>query len=112
MNEIDLNNEIVEWHKQTFPDCTMESQLLKLDEELKEAATAPSISEKEKEFADVYIVSLVLARRFDSAIGHEFFKNMNVMDSHKLLQCVEKKMVINRNRKWIKVGGVYRHEGY
>ena len=42
------DKKIVNWHKKTFPDCTIESQLAKLDEELKEVVEAQRNGEKEK----------------------------------------------------------------
>ena len=108
-----LDDKIVEWHKNTFPDATLESQLLKLDEELKEVVDAQRNGEKEKsydELADVYIVSLVLAKRFDSTTGKYFLGLLEEHPAPESLKRVEKKMEINAKRKWIKKDGVYRHD--
>lgn len=105
-----LNSEIVEWHKKTFPDCTHESQLLKLDEELKEVAECVLKSESsQEELADAYIVALVLAKRYRSTIGG-YFVGLYSAKKTVLWENVKKKMEINKRRKWHKVNGVYRHD--
>ena len=107
------DDKIVEWHTKTFPDATLDSQLLKLDEELKEVVDAQRNGEKEKsydELADVYIVSVVLAKRFDSITGKYFLGLLEEHPAQESLKRVEKKMKINAKRKWIKKNGVYRHD--
>ena len=71
------NEKIVKWHKQTFPNATLETQLRKVEDELREmdeAARAfledgtklqPAIDET----ADVWISAVVLRERFESCIG-------------------------------------------
>ena len=44
------DDKIIEWHKETFPDATLESQLLKLDEELKEVVDAQRENKKEHSY--------------------------------------------------------------
>lgn len=110
MNIEQLNEEILEWHKTTFPLCTVESQLLKLDEELKEVIECVLKSESsQEELADAYIVSLVLAKRYKSTIGG-YFVGLFSKEYTALWENVKKKMEINKMRKWKKVEGVYRHE--
>ena len=107
------DKKIVNWHKKTFPDCTYESQLAKLDEELKEVVEAQRNGEKEHsydELADVYIVSTVLKERFDSTIGKYFIGLLNEHPSPESLKRVDRKMDINQKRTWQKVNGVYRHK--
>lgn len=107
------DKKIVAWHKKTFPDCTFESQLAKLDEELKEVVDAQRNGEKEKsydELADVYIVSLVLAKRFNSTTGKYFLGLLNEHPAPESLKRVDRKMDINAKRTWCKVNGVYRHK--
>lgn len=107
------DKKIVDWHKKTFPDCTLESQLAKLDEELNEVVEAQRNGEKEKsydELADVYIVSLVLAKRFDSMIGKYFIGLLEEHPAPESLKRVDRKMEVNRKRTWYKVNGVYRHK--
>ena len=62
------DNEIVEWHIKTFPNCTVEEQADKVGEEIHEMIMA-IVNEESKEriaeeVADVYIASLVLKERF------------------------------------------------
>jgi hypothetical protein len=107
------DKKIVNWHKKTFPDCTLESQLAKLDEELKEVVDAQRSGEKEKsydELADVYIVSTVLKERFDSTIGKYFIGLLNENPAPESLKRVDRKMNVNSKRTWTKVNGVYRHK--
>ena len=94
--------EIVEWHKKTFPDATFESQILKLEEELFEY----NKSYDEEELADVLIVSIVLAKRFKSQIGYDIFAYYYDKCCDEL---IIEKMKINKKRTWHKVNGVYRH---
>ena len=106
-------DKIVNWHKKTFPDCTYESQLAKLDEELKEVVDAQRNGEKEKSYneaADVYIVSVVLFGRFKSTIGAYFIGFLEEYQVPELSKRVDRKMDINKKRTWQKVNGVYRHK--
>ena len=108
-----LNKDIVAWHKKTFPDCTIESQLLKLDEEIKEVVASRKegrIADTYEEIADVYIVSVVLAKRYKSAIGKYFVNLVKEYPVPNLPVRVEKKMEINKKRVWVKIRGVYRHK--
>jgi hypothetical protein len=113
MTELEkLKKEIVEWHKQTFPDCTLEAQLLKLDEELSEVVEdqrAGKIEESHEELADAYIVALVLAKRYNSMIGKYF---VGLAEEHPVpafVSRVKDKMEINKRRTWHKQNGVYHH---
>ena len=104
---------IVEWHKKTFPDCTYESQLAKLDEELKEVVEAQRnrlIENSFDELANVYIVSTVLKERFNSTIGAYFTLLLNEHPVPSLFERVDRKMDANQKRTWHKVNGVYRHK--
>ena len=108
-----VDEDIVEWHKKTFPDVTMDSQLKKLDEEIGELCEAIKAGVKNhavKEVADVYIVSRVLADRFNSWIGNYFLGLLDEYPVPRMMSEVEKKMEINKNRIWHKVDGVYRHK--
>lgn len=108
-----LNSEIVEWHKKTFPDCTYESQLAKLDEELNEVSEAQKKGNYEHSFdelADVYIVATVLKERFNSAIAKYFLAWEDGWQTPSLFERVDRKMEVNQKRTWQKVNGVYRHD--
>ena len=110
MNKLDCN--IVSWHKRAFPNATLESQLLKLEEEVREVTEAQSrgdIDNVHKEMADVYIVSVVLDKRFDSVIGRYFLWLTNAYPIPRLKELVGYKMEINKSRNWVCKDGVYRH---
>lgn len=105
------DKDIVDWHIKTFPDADLPSQLMKLEEELKEFYEAIHKKDNKsirQELADVYIVCIVLRNRYKSYVGlyilHHFFF------SDKTMKCVYKKMDINVQRTWVKVNGVYRHK--
>lgn len=103
---------IAEWHKITFPEATLESQLLKLDEELKEVVAAQRAREFEhsyNELADVYIVACSLKIRFNSTIGSYFVGLIEEKLSPNLQARIDKKMDENLKRKWEFKNGVYRH---
>lgn len=108
-----IDDEILEWHKKTFPKADIKSQLLKLDEELKEVVDAHKNGETEKaydELADVYIVSLVLEKRFNSTIGAYFIGLLQEHPAPELMKRVKNKMKINKKRTWHEENGVYRHD--
>ena len=109
---MELEQEITEWHKKTFPDVTMQELLLKLEEELAELFDAINVKaeiteQAMEEQADVYIVSVALMERFNSRIGLHFYS----MDytNKELMKAVRNKMEINKQRTWHKVDGQYRH---
>lgn len=101
------DEEIVEWHKKTFPDCTAQEQADKVGEEIHELIMAFVNEEKKEriaeEVADVYIASLVLEKRFGIKTSL-FLSRLGKEDS------IKKKMDENAKRTWVKVNGVYRHK--
>lgn len=108
-----IDNDILSWHKKTFPDVKLEGMLLKLDEELGELVEAikkEDEAEELKETADLYIVARILNDRFNSYIGAFFLGMIHNSEVKNLEQAVEKKMEINRKRKWNIKNGVYKHE--
>ena len=108
-----LDKEIVEWHKKTFPKATIENQLLKLDEEIGELCDAikqGSDNHAVKEMADVYIVARVLSDRFKSQIGNYFLGLIDEYPVPHLIDEVKKKMETNKNRVWEYKNGVYHHK--
>lgn len=109
-----LDGIISGWSLKTFPDLTIEQQLLKLESELEEFEISEEGEKSLEELADVYIVCTILERRFNSRIGKALKEtiatllqdNMNV-----LIEAVEAKMDINYKRKWHKTeDGEYRHD--
>lgn len=80
---------------------------------MKEVVDAQRENKKEHsydELADVYIVSIVLEKRFKSTIGSYFVGLLMENPAPESLKRIEKKMQINSKRKWIKKDGVYRHD--
>lgn len=103
---------IVKWHKETFPDATKESQLLKLEEEIREVLEARRKNDLAllyEELSDVYIVCVTLDKRYDSYIGKFFllvFDELGIDVS----RGAEEKMKVNCSRNWVKnEKGTYRH---
>ena len=87
------DKDIVEWHKKTFPLCTIEEQAQKVKEEIQEVINtlinADGTDRYIEEVADVYIATLVLKQRFG-------------VDLHlPILEAIDKKMDINVKRKWV-----------
>lgn len=101
-------DEIVQWHKETFPDVKKSGQTKKLEEELTEWYK----SFDKLELADVLICSAVLWQRFNCQIGHAIYVYGQKI-ANELLEypsdLMSKKMVINKKRNWQKIDGVYRH---
>lgn len=102
------DKDIVEWHKKTFPDADLHSQLMKLEEELKEYKEAYNDIKKRQELADVYIVCLVLRKRYKSYIGLFILQHFFISD--RTMEYVYAKMDVNSKRTWVKINGVYRHK--
>lgn len=103
-----LEKEIIEWHTKTFPDATMEGQLIKLEEEMNEFLNSETKEEKLKEAADIYIVLCGL-KRWNSLIGN-FVKDFWFLPTISLYNAVVEKMNKNKARIWAKTTeGTYHH---
>lgn len=108
-------NTIIEWHEQTFPDATLEGQEQKWQDERREWEDTSYGSRYElEELADMVIVCCGIMR-FDYTEGFCYLTStlckIGVMayNGTDLWRAVEKKMAINRNRKWDKKNGNYQH---
>ena len=106
---------IIEWHEQTFPDATLEGQIEKwFDEEREFMKTILGTEEEIYELADLVIVSAGIMR-FNYGWGFDFLsrtlEHMRNVDyiGNALWEVVERKMEINRNRKWGKIGNKFQH---
>ena len=116
--------EIARWNKETFPDATVDGQILKLAEEFEEMrdeieAGEFSMSEK----ADCFIVAAALKERFNNALGRfvldyliEEMTDESEAIAAEYFEAIEKKMEINKRRaaekRWKKMpDGSYKHEG-
>jgi hypothetical protein len=102
---------IILWHEQTFPDATLEGQLQKYQDELQEFAES---NKDITELADMFIVACGICR-FSLARGMTAFWKVADLAAGILLvkeqfdAAVNKKMQINRNRKWTIGKGNYQH---
>ena len=116
--------EIAKWNKETFPDATVDGQILKLSEEfdeLKEAVLNGTLTEVEK--ADCFIVAAALNERFGNELGRfvlfrlvEEMTDQSEAIAAEYFEAIEKKMEINKRRaaekRWKKMpDGRYKHEG-
>lgn len=97
---------IGEWHAVTFPDATLDTQLLKLEEEMKEYNANPCVEEA----ADIYIVACALAYRYQSAVGMAVL-NSNQGKDLAFFKALAAKMDKNMKRSWAQTTpGYYKHE--
>lgn len=108
---------IAKWHKKTFPKATLESQLLKLNEELIELKKCKNRHSDAflEEVADCIIVACALAARYHSPVGNltlaSLWPDKNDLDMAAIISLhVDLKMEKNLRRTWKKEKGVYRHE--
>jgi hypothetical protein len=109
---------IILWHEQTFPDATQEGQIDKYFKEEAEFLTAMEIgsfNEAINEMADCFIVAcgigrfdIILAARFMGRVFNMFANDAGFTKTT-LQKAIDKKMEINRNRKWGKKGNSYQH---
>ena len=89
-----LFNSIGEWSKNAFPDAGSIEHIIKLKHEAQEVIEAPYDI---KEYADCMIALLAAAYKADIS----FFE---------LVEAVESKLEVNKNRKWTKLSdGTYQH---
>lgn len=104
---------IAQWHQETFPDCELEDQIAKFDEENKEYEESNSM----EELADMFIVACGICR-FDTITAMAYFQIVGELlgDREEIAATVlfniaiEKKMAKNRSRVWEKTTqGSYHH---
>lgn len=107
-----LLESIKEWHRETFPDADMNTQLIKLEEEFAEMRAEIGDPEKLcKELADVIIVCAGLMR-WESATADMLLMNLLSRNQYwdKAMDCVAQKMEINKKRNWKRMpDGTYHH---
>lgn len=105
---------IIQWHRETFPDATLEGQLEKFEDERVEYGESESL----EELADLFIVACGIAR-FDYVVAlRAFWFVEKVLDiwteasvsRYALQEAVEQKMQINRKREWVIGKGNYQHK--
>lgn len=103
---------IIEWHEQTFPDATLEGQLEKYQDEQRE--WAESGYKDITELADMFIVACGICRFSLSQGMTAFWKVADsapgiLLTKEQFEAVVNKKMQINRQRKWGIGKGNYQH---
>lgn len=126
-------DKIVEWHQMAMPNATFDKQTKKVEDELQELMEAASLyvdaigpqEDAVEEMADVYISSLVLAKRFNSSIGvlvYNFvvdsLERLVAMGTEpalrlhaKMLSAIDEKMDKNVRRDWEETApGYYQHK--
>lgn len=102
---------IMEWHKETFPDATLEGQLSKFEDELQEFM----VNQNLEEYADLTVVACGIMR-FDFQKGFEalytafLYAGVEEWTTAEMWEAVEKKMDKNRKRQWKKLDGKYQHK--
>lgn len=91
-----MTDEVVEWASETFPDRHPMHTVAKMVEEVSELVDAVFAGGGNvgEECADVLILLLDIAHLTGVDL-HEEFKN---------------KMAVNRNRKWVKINGAFKHD--
>lgn len=105
---------IMQWHKETFPDATLEGQVDKFVDEQVECTNAKNADEKIDELADMFIVACGIGRFSQQDFICDISLIKELMDQHniscvRLEAAVNKKMEVNRQRKWGKRDGKYQH---
>lgn len=113
---------IAQWHKETFPDATLDSQKLKWAEEKREweesrhAVTVDVVIGDISELSDMFIVACGLTRFSDpeamfcfATVAHELYNSSYATKD--LADAIDEKMAKNRSRTWKNINGLYKHEG-
>ena len=106
---------IVQWSRETFPEATLIGQLNKFKDEKEEWERAPYNSEAELfELADMFIVACSIAR-FSATEAMYCLRvtadklELSYFTTQDLERAIDKKMEINRARKWCIKDGNYQH---
>ena len=113
---------IIQWHKETFPDTTLEEQVKKFSLELTEFKEATTFKRRLEELADMVIVAnsffrfekrdelVMSASKIINTSLDYLDRNYTVKNvCERLDKAVNDKMAINRKRQWQYVDGEYRH---
>lgn len=103
--------DLLEWHRKKFPKATPNSQILHLEQEIKEFQEADELHILE-ELADVYIVAVSLQRwnetkELSNATLDFYFKNLNVRWRNKVLKAVDEKINVINSREYFWNGRDY-----
>lgn len=102
---------IIAWHTETFPHATYDGQIKKFEEEMNEYLSATTMPNKLEELADLIIVCCGIAR-FSTTDGLRHIAQLPFnFTRQEIDDAVQAKMIKNRQRKWTKGDGQYRHVG-
>ena len=102
---------IIAWHTETFPHATYDGQIKKFEEERNEYLSATTMPNKLEELADLIIVCCGIAR-FSTTDGLRHIAQLPFnFTRQEIDDAVQAKMIKNRQRKWTKGDGQYRHVG-
>lgn len=123
MINLDLQKEIIEWHKATFTLATLESQIFKWREELEELKKADNYRTYLNELCDCIIVAVGFQRFNESGkiLYNTFIEYIkNILDKKQenwdfdteiINRFVKSKLEINKCRQWKFINNTYHHEG-
>lgn len=100
---------IIAWHTATFPHATYDGQIKKFEEEMNEYLSANTQQDRLEELADLIIVCCGIAR-FSTTAGLQHIAQLPFNFTRREIDnAVQQKMTKNRQRKWTKGDGQYRH---
>ncbi len=100
---------IIAWHTETFPHATYDGQIKKFEEEMEEYLSANTQQDRLEELADLIIVCCGIAR-FSTTDGLRHIAQLPFnFTRQEIDDAVQAKMIKNRQRKWTKGDGQYRH---
>lgn len=100
---------IIAWHTETFSHATYDGQIKKFEEEMEEYLSANTQQDRLEELADLIIVCCGIAR-FSTTDGLRHIAQLPFnFTRQEIDDAVQAKMIKNRQRKWTKSDGQYRH---
>lgn len=100
-------------HEELFPKATLETQMLKLEEELTECVTAEDMQSLEKELGDCVLVCCGIYRFAPKVALLILCELENTAEYFgiDLKRAADKKWEVNKKRTWNIENGIYHHEG-
>lgn len=105
--------EMAKSHERLFPKADLNSQVIKLEEEIgefEEALTDHNPEKANKELADVGVVCVGIYR-FTPKVAKFIWRYAAQLSDANIDKAVERKWKINESRKWEWNGSTYHHVG-